>query len=117
MTKKQLFKHNLYNLLKNDIALEIYNNRADGSAVFSFFHLDSVYNGLIYYYSNKTYMIDYQYHRKTKTLDKLLTNFVVSCAPLKFAYIEKEVDYYRKLSHNVFINKYDLSIGIHTLEQ
>lgn len=114
MTKQEIFKTNLYNLLKKDVAIEIYNQQ-DGFIVFSFFHLESVYNGLIWYdIKTHTYNINFQYHAYTKALEKLLTKIMNNIQWFNIDYIDKEIKYYRNLATNVFNSKYSMNILLHT---
>lgn len=117
MTKQEIFKTNIYNILKKDIAIEIYNQQNE-TIIFSFFHLDSCYNGLIWY-NTKTniYNIDFQYHDYTKTLDKLLTKIMDNIKWFKYDYIKKEIAFYRALSKKIFDAKYSLDIVLHTINE
>lgn len=114
MTKKQVLKNNLYNLLKNDIAIEIYNNQNNDEMIFNFFHLDSVYNGLIWYnFKNNTYNIDFQYHDYTKKIDRLLIKLMEAIKINKKDDIIKEIEFFRNLSKQLFNCKYNLNITLH----
>lgn len=115
MTKQEIFKTNLYNLLKKDVAIEIYNQQND-TIIFSFFHLDSVYNGLIWYNTKtKIYNIDFQYHDYTKTLENLLRKVMQNIEWFKLDYIEKEINFYRELSTKIFDAKYSTKTLLHTI--
>lgn len=113
MTRQAILKTNLYNLLQNDIAIDIYNHQND-MIVFSFFHLSSVYNGLIWYNTKEnTYTIDFQYHDYTKKTEKLLIKFLESCKINIISFIFQEVEYFRNLSKQLFDCKYSLDIDLH----
>lgn len=115
MTKQEILKRNLYNLLLNDISIDIYNHQND-TIVFCFFHLSSVYNGLIWYNTkDNTYNIDFQYHDYSKKLEKLLTRFLESIKINKLPFIFQEIEYFRTLAKKLFECKYSLDIDLHVI--
>ena len=117
MTKQEIFKTHLYNLLKKDIAIEIYNQQ-NNTIIFSFFHLESVYNGLIWYdISTHEYNINFQYHEYSKTLEKSLEKLLACLQWFRMDYIEKEMDFYRKAAQKIFESKYSLDIVLHTINE
>ena len=62
----------LESLLKKNYTVEVWSE--NGSfLILSFFHLNSVYNGLVYIHKdNSYYRVDFQYHHKNKTVEKQL---------------------------------------------
>lgn len=114
MTKEQTLKKALYNILKNDFALDFYNGN-DFSTAFSFYHLDEVYNGFLTIYNDGTFSINWQYHPYTKKLEKLLADFANACKGLKIDYIKAEADFYHEQSKKVFEAKYNFPTTLHTI--
>lgn len=113
--KQENLKRNLNNLLLNDILIDIYNEQND-IIIFSFCHLSSVYNGLIWYnIKEKTYNINFQYHDYTKKLEKLLIKFLESIKINNLQFVFQEVEYFKTLAKKIFDCKYSLDIYLHII--
>lgn len=62
----------LNSLLKKHYTVEFWNEN-NYCIILSFFHLNSVYNGLVYIHKNDgSCRVDFQYHNKNKTIEKQL---------------------------------------------
>lgn len=61
-------------LLKKNYTVEFWTDN-NSTIILSFYHLNSVYNGLCYISKESEWMrIDFQYHAKNKTVEKQLYN-------------------------------------------
>lgn len=123
MTNQQ-FKNCLYQLVKNDYGFELYQAN-DKTIVFSFYHLNSVYNALCsaiqwkkdWYIQN----IDWQYCQHNKKIENYvvkIVSFMVEQYRIykNFDYCEKEVAYYKELSELVYKAKYQIDgVYLHTM--
>jgi hypothetical protein len=70
-------------LLKKNYTVEFWTDN-NSTIILSFYHLNSVYNGLCYVSKESDWMhIDFQYHAKNKTVEKQLYNL---CGNIKKLY-------------------------------
>jgi hypothetical protein len=70
-------------LLKKNYTVEFWTDN-NSTIILSFYHLNSVYNGLCYISKDSDWMhVDFQYHAKNKTVEKQLYNL---CGNIKKLY-------------------------------
>lgn len=118
MNNIQTLKHNLYSLLILDYNINIY-NESETTLILSFYHLNSIHNGLLFISKNDNYSnIDWQYHRKNKTVKQKLKNITQAIQNLyknnHSDIIENEIAFYDNLAKMVYNAKYSYKTNVHT---
>lgn len=106
----------LTSLIKKHYVFEVYNIEDYNSLIFSFYHLNSVYNGLCYISKDSgNIYIDFQYHNKNKAVEKQL---YLLCANIYKLYrlnqivlIEKIISAYKPLALEIFNKNYSFNIA------
>jgi hypothetical protein len=115
----QYLKSKLFQLVKIDYGFEIYTQNSE-LIRFSFYHLGSVYNAFCttVKFNNQwsAPAIDWQYARENKTAATLAKEIVICLLAMQSdPRAEKEVEYYKTLSQQVFNAKYSIDIELHTI--
>ena len=88
----------LLSLIKNNYAFEVYNIDDYNRLIFSFYHLNSVYNGLCYISKESSNIyIDFQYHAHNKRIEKQL-NYL--CANIYKLYKLNQIDFVAEIITN-----------------
>ena len=113
-------KSKLFQLVKIDYGFEIYNKNSE-CIRFSFYHLGSVYNAfcttVFFNGSWSAPRIEWQYAKQNKTAAELVKEIVICLLALQNnAQAEKEVEYYKALSKQVFNAKYSIETQLHTFD-
>ncbi len=123
MTTKE-FKRAFALLVKNDYGFEVYNANRNLFR-FSFYHLNSTYNAFCssVYFNNKwsESTVNWQYAAENKKIEKIVKKIVDFAVEYyqkygNFDLVEKEIEYYEKLSDMVFEAKYSINTMFHTEE-
>lgn len=105
----------IYSLLKKHYTVEFWNEN-DHYIILSFYHLNSVYNGLCYICKKSgSINIDFQYHRYNKTVyNQLLTLgkniyklYKINC----LIRVEQIINNYKPLANEIYKNNYSISGG------
>lgn len=104
-----------YSLLKKHYTVEFYNEN-DHYIILSFYHLNSVYNGLCYICKNSGQTwIDFQYHRRNKIVHKQLLTLSKNIYNVYKKYnlgaAEQVINFYKPLANEIYKNNYSISGG------
>ena len=103
----------IISLIKKHYTVEFYNDN-NHCIILSFYHLNSVYNGLCYIGKNSDYIrIDFQYHRYNKTVEKQL---LYLCSTIQKLYKLKQLEQvktilenYQPLAKEIYNKNYSLN--------
>ena len=88
----------LLSLIKNNYAFEVYNVNDYNRLIFSFYHLNSVYNGLCYISKESgNIYIDFQHHAHNKRIEKQL-NYL--CGNIYKLYKLNQIDFVAEIITN-----------------
>lgn len=105
----------IYSLLKKHYTVEFWNEN-DHVIILSFYHLNSVYNGLCYINKyNGDINIDFQYHRHNKQVKKQLENICQRVGGLyKLSGLDCAIEIlnnYKPLANEIYKNNYSILRG------
>ena len=120
MNALERLKHELFQLVKMDYGFEIYNVN-DTVIKFSFYHLGSVYNAFCtsVFYNGEwgEASINWQYAKSNKAAARhaaAVVDCLVRLHGTADDLAEKEVEYYKALSDQIFNAKYSTAVELHT---
>lgn len=102
-------------LTKKHYTIETYSENHH-CIIYSFYHLNSVYNGLLYIGKESDYIkIDFQYHNKNKTIEKQLTTLAKNIKKLynlnQLETVTSIVEYYQPIAKEIYNKNYSLKWG------
>lgn len=105
----------LTSLVKKNYCFEVYNIEDYNRLIFSFYHLNSVCNGLCYISKDTgNIYIDFQYHNKNKSVEKQL---YFLCANIYKLYKLNKIDYavdvisgYKLLAPELYNNNFSFCV-------
>lgn len=114
----ETLKSNLHSLLKQDYAITIYSD-LKSVLILSFYHLNSVYSGLLWISKKDDYFhINWQYHKYNKRVQKTLETMAKAIQKIyKLKHpelIEEEINFYNERSQMVYQAKYSYETNVHT---